>query len=72
MSLAPTTYQVAEGTRLNISSVNGVTQWHGVQDVTGGGVVAVSGELDSFGVQWAFGPGEAVSARWTPTPVRSR
>ena len=59
VSLAPTTYQVAEGARLNIGSVNGVTQWHRVQDVTGGGVVAVSGELDSFGVQWAFGPGEA-------------
>ena len=52
------TYQVAAGAQLNIGSVNGVTQWHGVQDVTGGGVVAMSGELDSFGVQ-AFGAGEA-------------
>ena len=57
--LGTSTYHVAEGATLAISSIDGVTQWQGVHDVDGGGTVTVDGEVDSFGMEWAFGPDEA-------------
>ena len=58
--LGGTTYQVAAGATLTINSADGVTQWQGAHDVTGGGTVTVGGEVDSIGMDWAFGPSEAL------------
>jgi hypothetical protein len=59
--LDTSTYDVQRGGSLRIHSVDGVTQWEGTHDLTGGGTLFVDGEVDTtIGVQWAFDPSEAI------------